>query len=163
MNRRTRYIMNLVLLLVAVVAAASGLLVDQLDLNDFALHRWAGYAVALLMAIHVGLHWRFFLPQRPRDPAPPESRADVSTPAAEPSPQSVPLSRRSALAAAGAGVTGIAVGWWGRAAVSPNGFRTVFDPGILFPEPLSGKHLLRPEPVGFLGLDRAPFGGRVCL
>lgn len=120
MNRRTRYIINLVLLLVAVVAAASGLLVDQLDLNDFALHRWAGYAVAILIAIHVGLHWRFFLPQRPRDPAPPESRSDVATSAAEPSPRSVPLSRRTALAAVGAGVTGIAVGWSGRAVVSPN-------------------------------------------
>ena len=78
-RRRVRYILNVLLLAAAVVVILTGLLVDQLDLNEFTPHRWAGYAVAVLIAVHVGLHWRWFLPSRRtdrqrREPGP--SRAD---------------------------------------------------------------------------------------
>lgn len=142
MNRRgSRYVINILLLIAAVVVSLTGLLVDQLDLNDFAPHRWAGYAVAVLIAIHVGLHWRWFLPSRnsrgqhrgpgaggslpdptslPSSTTQPGSRQTETAAAA---PSSTPLSRRGAIAAVGAGVTGVVVGWWARAGVSPNPYR----------------------------------------
>ena len=63
-GRRGRYILNVLLLAAAVVVVLTGLLVDQLDLNEFTAHRWAGYVVAVLIVIHVGLRWRWFLPSR---------------------------------------------------------------------------------------------------
>ena len=63
-GRRGRYILNALLLAAAVVVTLTGFLVDQLDLNEFTPHRWSGYVVAALLAIHVGLHWRWFLPSR---------------------------------------------------------------------------------------------------
>ena len=66
-RRRVRYILDVLLLAAAVVVILTGLLVDQLDLNEFTPHRWAGYVVAVLIAIHVGLHWRWFLPSRRTD------------------------------------------------------------------------------------------------
>jgi SagB-type dehydrogenase family enzyme len=62
MHRRcVRYVLDVVLLIAAFVVFLTGLLVDQLDLNGFAPHRWAGYVVAVLIAIHVGLHWRWLV------------------------------------------------------------------------------------------------------
>lgn len=58
-HRRIRYVLDVVLLVAAGVVFLTGLLVDQLDLNEFAPHRWAGYVVAVLIAVHVGLHWRW--------------------------------------------------------------------------------------------------------
>ncbi len=75
MHRRgVTYVLNTLLLTAAVVVSLTGLLVDQLDLNDFTPHRWSGYAVAVLIALHVGLRWRWFLPRgrvqrRPRESA----------------------------------------------------------------------------------------------
>ena len=66
-SRRGRYILDMLLLVAAVVVVLTGLLVDQLDLNEFTPHRWAGYVVAVLIAVHVGLHWRWFLPSRRTD------------------------------------------------------------------------------------------------
>jgi len=63
-SRRVRYLLNVLLLMAAVVALLTGVVVDQLDLNDFAPHRWGGYVLAALVAIHVGLRWRWFLPSR---------------------------------------------------------------------------------------------------
>jgi SagB-type dehydrogenase family enzyme len=63
-RRRGRYILDMLLLVAGVVVILTGLLVDQLDLNEFTPHRWAGYVVAVLIAVHVGLHWRWFLPSR---------------------------------------------------------------------------------------------------
>ena len=87
-RRRGRYILNALLLAAAVVVTLTGFLVDQLDLNDFTPHRWAGYVVAALVAIHVGLHWRWFLPTRRaagqrRDPGP-SVPIDSAAQAAEP-------------------------------------------------------------------------------
>ena len=61
-RRRIRYLLNWLLLVAAVTVILTGLLVDRLDLNDFTPHRWAGYAVAVLITLHVGLRWRAFLP-----------------------------------------------------------------------------------------------------
>ena len=66
-RRRGRYILSVLLLAAAVAVILTGLLVDQLDLHEFAPHRWAGYTVAVLIAVHVGLHWRWFLPSRRLD------------------------------------------------------------------------------------------------
>jgi len=63
-SRRVRYVLNVLLLMAAIVALLSGIVVDQLDLNDFAPHRWGGYVLAVLAVIHVGLRWRWFLPTR---------------------------------------------------------------------------------------------------
>ena len=91
-RRRGRYILNALLLAAAIVVTLTGLLVDQLDLNDFTPHRWAGYAVAVLIAVHVGLHWRWFLPTRrvagqgrePRPAVPVETAAQAAEPANPP-------------------------------------------------------------------------------
>ena len=53
-RRRVRYILNGLLLVAAVVVILTGFLVDRLDINQFTQHRWSGYAVAVLIAVHVG-------------------------------------------------------------------------------------------------------------
>ena len=91
-RRRGRYILNALLLAAAVVVTLTGVLVDQLDLNDFTPHRWSGYVVATLLVIHVGLHWRWFLPSRrvagqrrePEPSVPIDSAAQAAEPAHPP-------------------------------------------------------------------------------
>ena len=87
-RRRGRYLLNVLLLAAAVVVILTGLLVDQLDLNEFTPHRWAGYVVAVLIAIHVGLRWRWFLPSRrtdrPRSGSVPSVPIGSAAPAADP-------------------------------------------------------------------------------
>jgi SagB-type dehydrogenase family enzyme len=51
------YLISAVLLVVATVTAATGLVSDLWDLNDFVYHKYGGYTVALLGLIHVYLHW----------------------------------------------------------------------------------------------------------
>src|SRR5512146_1836219 len=63
-RRAVRYTLALLLLTAAVVTFLTGLLVDRLDLNQFAPHRWAGYVLAGLVVIHVATRWRFFLTPR---------------------------------------------------------------------------------------------------
>jgi SagB-type dehydrogenase family enzyme len=82
-RRRGRYILDALLLVSAVVVILTGLLVDQLDLNEFTPHRWAGYVVAVLIAVHVGLHWRWFLPSRRLDRRLSGSGTSVSIASAE--------------------------------------------------------------------------------
>ncbi len=159
-RRRVRYILNGLLLVAAVVVILTGFLVDRLDLNQFTPHRWAGYAVAVLIAIHVGLHWRWFLPSRwassqrvgtthtsesegpPARPAAAAAGASLTsagelthgsapdgatsragdTPDPAPDarhPQPRRPSRRTALAAIGAGAAGVVVGWSAKSEVSP--------------------------------------------
>ena len=116
-RRFWRYALDVVLLGAAVVAFLTGLLVDRLDLNQFALHRWAGYVLAALVVVHVAVHWRFFLApfaSRRRAPAtPPQGAAAGVAPAASEHVRSGPA-RRAALAAAGAGVAGAAAGWFAK-------------------------------------------------
>ncbi len=124
LGRRVSRVLDVLLLAAAVVVILTGLLVDRLDLNGFAPHRWAGYVLAVLIVIHVGLHWRWFVPfgigERPRRPS---SRADgEGARRSEPSSAGAGWSRpprRAALAAVGAGALGVAGGWFARGSVSP--------------------------------------------
>ncbi len=50
-------LVSVLLLLVTVLAAATGVIADLWDLNDFVYHTYAGYALALLALVHVGLQW----------------------------------------------------------------------------------------------------------
>ena len=91
-RRRVRYILNVLLLAAAVVVIVTGVLVDQLDLNEFAAHRWAGYLIAVLIVVHVGLHGRWFMPARrvdrqgseARPPQPTDAAAEFAGPANRP-------------------------------------------------------------------------------
>jgi len=129
MHRRgVSRILDALLLAASLAVIVTGLLVDQLDLNEFTPHRWAGYVVALLIAVHVGRHWRWFLPPGRTDPLRRESvrPAAVELPEGFDDPanptghdRSHP-SRRGVLVAAGAGVAGSFVGWFGRSQLSPD-------------------------------------------
>jgi hypothetical protein len=55
-RRFLRYALDIVLLGAAVIAFLTGLLVDRLDLHQFAPHRWAGYVLVALVAVHVAAH-----------------------------------------------------------------------------------------------------------
>jgi SagB-type dehydrogenase family enzyme len=122
-RRQLRYALDAVLLGAALVAFGTGLLVDRLDLHQFALHRWAGYVLAALVAVHVAAHWRFFLTpfgsRRRVTPVPPQDAAAGVTPAAPEQVRSGPP-RRAALAAAAAGAAGAVAGWLVKAEVSPD-------------------------------------------
>jgi SagB-type dehydrogenase family enzyme len=111
-SRRGRYILNSLLLAAAVVVTVTGFLVDQLDLNEFTPHRWSGYLVAALLAVHAGLHWRWFLPAR--RVARQRSQSGLSAPidsavrAAEPAnppPMDAPVAGAPASASGPAGTT----------------------------------------------------------
>ena len=134
----------MVLLVAAVVVIATGFLADQLDLNDFAPHRWAGYAIALLVAVHVGMRWRWLLPPgsgaRAHPASPQSTAADALGSAAAPATeaadqprggQTAPPSpsagagpahptRRTAITAFGAGAAGVVVGWSANSLASPD-------------------------------------------
>jgi SagB-type dehydrogenase family enzyme len=55
------FLINGALLLAATAAAVTGWVSDRWDLNDFVYHRYAGYALAALAALHVALYWRLFV------------------------------------------------------------------------------------------------------
>ena len=112
-RRALRYAFGLLLLAAATVTFLTGLLVDRLDLNQFAPHRWAGYFLAGLVVAHVAMHWRFFLtPRGSRDTASasPARPGVVAAAEAEDRPRAG-LTRRAALVTAGAGAIGAAAGW----------------------------------------------------
>ena len=122
-TRTVRYVLNSLLLVALVVALGSGLVVDRLDLHGFSPHRWAGYALAVLGAVHVARHWRWFLPGRSA-PATRTATGELSDaqptvpePAA-PEPVARPT-RRAALVAVGAGAAGALVGWGAKTTLSP--------------------------------------------
>lgn len=132
-RRRVRWVLNALLLLAVVGTIATGIFTDRLDLNQFVLHARLGYAMAVLIAIHVALHWRAFKwPGSQRETSassaggveslealghPIDDRPSLPGPRF---PQSR-MSRRAALVGAG-GLTGIGVGWFGRGAVEPSAF-----------------------------------------
>jgi SagB-type dehydrogenase family enzyme len=94
----------------------TGLLVDNLDLNQFAPHRWAAYILAGLVVVHVAMHWRFFLPARTPRGAAEEHPARSET---TEQPVTSGVTRRTAIASAGAGVLGVAAGWFVKGELSP--------------------------------------------
>jgi hypothetical protein len=100
-RRFLRYALDIVLLGAAVIAFLTGLLVDRLDLHQFAPHRWAGYVLAGLVAVHVAAHWRFFLAPFASGAGPRRRPSRVPPPAVSEQVRSGPT-RRAALAAAGA-------------------------------------------------------------
>ena len=128
-----RYLLDVALLLTAAVVILTGLLVDRLDLHQFAPHRWAGYTLAGLIAVHAVLHWRFLLApfgargrahRRPRIAAPPSGRDTAPEAAAMPGQRvGAGLTRRTALAAGLTGLAGGAAGWVAKDAVSPTPYR----------------------------------------
>ena len=64
-RRAARFLLNVSLLASAVGVVVTGLVSDQLDLNSFVIHSRIGYVMAVLAAVHVGLHWRYFARLRP--------------------------------------------------------------------------------------------------
>jgi SagB-type dehydrogenase family enzyme len=133
-RRALRYGFDLLLLAAAVVTFLTGVLVDNLDLNQFAPHRWAGYVLASLVLVHVALHWRFFLaPSRSR-PHRPAMRTDVlpeGAPPTELGQAPVGTTRRTALTAAGAGILGVTTGWFAKSALTPVSYAGG-DPGAFY-------------------------------
>ena len=123
-HRALRYALDLLLLAAAAVTFLTGVLVDRLDLNQFAPHRWAGYVLASLVVVHVAVHWRFFLVRR-RTAQPEAGSALAGT------RQSAGLTRRTALAASGAGVVGAAAGWFVKDELSPLPYPGG-DPGVFY-------------------------------
>ena len=117
------YVLDFVLLGAAAVAFLTGLLVDRLDLHQFALPRWAGYALAALVVVHLVVHWRFFLaPFARHGRAPAAAPRDDAAGAAPAGPEHKRPgpTRRAALAVAGAGAAGAAAGWFVKAEISPD-------------------------------------------
>jgi SagB-type dehydrogenase family enzyme len=119
-HRELRYALALLLLAAATATFLTGVLADRLDLNQFALHRWAGYLLAGLVVVHVGMHWQFFLPRRrPRHP-PSDAAAHTAVP-----PDAVDgrsregLTRRAAIATVGGTAVGAAAGWLVKGQLSP--------------------------------------------
>ena len=121
--------------------AVTGLASDALDLNEFILHKYAGYAATVVALVHVSAHWPSLVafwtgrgghrsragiataapaaeiaPAADIAPAPGASPAPGPTPSTEPAwaaGTSSPrgIPRRAVLAAAGAGATGFGAGW----------------------------------------------------
>ena len=146
---RVRYGVDLLLLASVLAVAATGVMVDQLDLHQFRLHAWAGYVMVALTVVHVGLNRRALAHLRAAaghahrtgvvaacDPAGVRHGVGTATvgdsgcadrpPEArtgEHGPHAAMrrprLTRRAVVAAAGAGVTGAVAGWSARAVVSP--------------------------------------------
>ena len=121
-----KYTLDVVLLGAAIVAFLTGLLVDRLGLHQFAPHRWAGYVLAAVVAVHVAVHWRSFLaPFAPRRKAAAAALGGATAgvaPAASGHKRSGPT-RRAALAAAGGGAAGAAAGWFAKAGISPDPYQ----------------------------------------
>lgn len=135
MPRRTlRYLFDILLLATATVTFLTGLLVDNMDLHQFAPHRWAGYVLASLVVMHVVAHWRFWLAPARRRRQQPVARHGMSSDAATPSTsehEPARPTRRTALAAAGAGIIGAGAGWFVKSELTPASYAGG-DPGVFY-------------------------------
>jgi SagB-type dehydrogenase family enzyme len=136
MRRRIGLLSSLALLPAAATAGITGLTADLLDLHNFVVHIWAGYATAVLAIVHVVAYWPLLVSRtralgrrgpRPArnlpiglEPGPgavtvsvrsrPEGTAEPA--GVGPAPAGL-LSRRKVLVA-GAGGAGLALGWLAR-------------------------------------------------
>ncbi len=133
MRRRTvRTIVDRLLLASVVGVMVTGVIIDQLDLLEFAVHSWMGYALVVLAAIHVGLNWRRYRRLLTRRSRSTSARRSIASPIRTPrdvttsdtGSQKAPaptrgVSRRVALTSLGAAVGGAALGWFTRAGASP--------------------------------------------
>jgi SagB-type dehydrogenase family enzyme len=52
------YLVSAVLLILATVSAATGLVSDLWDLNEFVIHKYTGFVLIFIGLAHVYLHWR---------------------------------------------------------------------------------------------------------
>ena len=113
----------------ALVTAATGLIADLWDLNDFWYHTVAGYVMGALAIAHVAFNWRtlvgylrFRLTPRRRNPsitaAPPAARSATSPAMASTAVRrsGSMITRRGLIGAAVAGAAGVALGRGLRAA-----------------------------------------------
>lgn len=134
-GRVLRYGLALLLLAAATLTLSTGMLADNLDLNQFALHRWTGYVLAGLVVVHVAMHWRFFLPARaahnaasapPRDSAVAEGPAEAAAAGSR-----ATVTRRAAIATVGASALGATAGWFVHSELSSPSY-TGGDVGLFY-------------------------------
>lgn len=132
-RRAVGVICSTLLLPVALLVLVTGLAADVLDLNEFVLHKYVGYAAAVLVLVHVFFSWpslaAFWSGRRRPRPTPAKSvgrgadtpvvatrppAGGVATPVPTENAGLAPsgaFPRRTVLAAAGAGAVGLATGW----------------------------------------------------
>ena len=69
-----RYVLDMLLLVSVVAVVVTGVIIERLDLHQFRLHTLTGYAMTVLVVVHVALNRRrlvrFWTPGRRRDQAP---------------------------------------------------------------------------------------------
>ena len=141
-----RFVLDMLLLVSVVAVVVTGVIIERLDLHQFRLHTLTGYAMTVLVVVHVALNWRrlvrFWTPGRRRDQAP--TAAIVATDAGidggsgaandghgsdegstPPIAARTGRSRRAVLASLFSGAAGVAAGWITRSAASP----TPYDGG----------------------------------
>lgn len=130
MRRRAIGLISSTLLLpVAVFLAATGLVSDFMDLNEFVYHKYAGYLSVGLVALHIYAHWpgltAFWKKRLSRRASPAVSARAVSPPAQSvatgkangpashhPAPPArAHVTRRDVLKLAGVGAVGLVAGW----------------------------------------------------
>lgn len=123
-RRRTRYLVNVLLAVVVVVAAVTGFVVDRLELHNFTAHLWAGYALVVLAVLHLAMHRQWMVPfkrawgsARRSQPRQPQAVRSPATPVAR---RRQPVPRRSLFTGTAVVLTAAAAGWWGRAATAPS-------------------------------------------
>jgi len=131
-RRAAKFVLNVGLLVSLVGVTVTGLVSDQLDLNQFVIHSQLGYVMGVLAAVHVALHWRYFFHPRMtargrrRDaggvaaPTSPNDRGDRDLTSTAAHRRGLP--RRTALISVGAGLAGTVVGWSAGAELSPNSY-----------------------------------------
>lgn len=103
------YLIIAAMLISGLYVTISGLMTDLLGLHQFVLHRYAGYACAGLILLHLTLNWkrvtayvrRLRRPERPEQPA---------RPAVLPAARTAPTGRRQLLTAALAATAGFVLG-----------------------------------------------------
>ncbi len=129
MRRSTvRYVLDLLLLTSVVGVVATGIFVDRLDLHEFRLHSRIGYAMTVLVAVHLYFHWRPFVRARSAGRRTgevalqsSEHRRNTGEPTTSTAGRAG-RSRRSVLTSLAAGTAGGALGWIARSEASPGRF-----------------------------------------
>lgn len=123
-RRRTRYLVNVLLLVAVVVVAVTGVIIDRLELHGLRIHLWAGYAFVVLAVVHLAMHRQWMVPfkrawgtARRVEPRQPEVVRASTTSVVR---RRTKVPRRSLFTGAAALLGAAAVGWWGRAASSPS-------------------------------------------